>query len=106
MLTDTQIYNANLATYVVPGPAVWTCGAGDNTPAPVPTGNPATPTTLVTSSKAATSTKAAEPTPTPEVPSCSTAKYGQCGGIGFSGCASCASGSTCSKINDYYSQCV
>jgi len=101
MLTDTQIYNANLNSYVVPGPSVWTCGAGDNTPAPS-TGDPATPTTLVTSIKPAEPT----PTPTPEVPSCGTAKYGQCGGIGFSGCASCASGSTCNKINDYYSQCV
>jgi len=95
-----NIYNSNLSNYVVPGPSVWTCGAGDNTPAPSSTGTPATPTTLVTSSKPA------EPTTEPEVPSCGPAKYGQCGGIGFSGCASCASGSTCSKINDYYSQCV
>jgi len=96
-----NIYNTDLSKYVVPGPAVWSCGAGDNT-APTNPGNTATPTTLVTSSKPAEPT----PTPSPETPSCGTAKYGQCGGIGFSGCTSCASGSTCNKINDYYSQCV
>ncbi|KAF9051668.1 glycoside hydrolase family 10 and carbohydrate-binding module family 1 protein [Panaeolus papilionaceus] len=32
--------------------------------------------------------------------------YGQCGGIGYSGDKTCASGSTCVKQNDYYSQCV
>ncbi|KAI1322543.1 concanavalin A-like lectin/glucanase domain-containing protein [Xylariaceae sp. FL0255] len=37
---------------------------------------------------------------------CSTAKYGQCGGIGFSGCSSCASGTTCQVANSYYSQCI
>ncbi|KAI0084686.1 endoglucanase [Irpex rosettiformis] len=30
----------------------------------------------------------------------------QCGGIGFSGSTTCVSGSFCSVINDYYSQCV
>ena len=33
-------------------------------------------------------------------------KYGQCGGIGYSGPTVCASGSTCKKSNDYYSQCL
>lgn len=32
------------------------------------------------------------------------AKYGQCGGIGYTGATQCAS-STCVKVNDYYSQC-
>ncbi|KAH7086462.1 1, 4-beta cellobiohydrolase [Paraphoma chrysanthemicola] len=32
--------------------------------------------------------------------------YQQCGGIGFSGSTSCVSGAYCSKINDYYSQCL
>lgn len=95
-----NIYNGNLNNYVVPGPSVWQCGAGDNTPAPNP-GTPATPTTLVTTSRP-------EPTPepSPEPPTCGTAKWGQCGGIGFTGCSSCASGSTCNMINEYYSQCV
>ncbi|ESK94153.1 cellobiohydrolase ii [Moniliophthora roreri MCA 2997] len=32
--------------------------------------------------------------------------WGQCGGIGWSGPTSCASGSTCTKVDDYYSQCI
>ncbi|KAG8709826.1 hypothetical protein FRC08_017991 [Ceratobasidium sp. 394] len=32
--------------------------------------------------------------------------YGQCGGIGWSGATTCVSGSVCTKINDYYYQCL
>ncbi|KAH8101865.1 endoglucanase [Cristinia sonorae] len=32
--------------------------------------------------------------------------WGQCGGVGWSGATTCASGSACQAINDYYSQCV
>ncbi|KAF2195694.1 glycoside hydrolase family 6 protein [Zopfia rhizophila CBS 207.26] len=34
------------------------------------------------------------------------ALYGQCGGIDYTGSTTCASGAYCSKINDYYSQCL
>ena len=34
------------------------------------------------------------------------APYGQCGGIGFKGETACANGWTCTKSNDWYSQCV
>jgi cellulose 1,4-beta-cellobiosidase len=37
---------------------------------------------------------------------CTVAKYGQCGGQGYTGCTSCASGSTCTTSNQYYSQCL
>ncbi|EKM56584.1 glycoside hydrolase family 5 protein [Phanerochaete carnosa HHB-10118-sp] len=33
-------------------------------------------------------------------------EWQQCGGIGFTGSTTCVSGSVCSVINDYYSQCV
>ncbi|KAH6873490.1 hypothetical protein BKA70DRAFT_282788 [Coprinopsis sp. MPI-PUGE-AT-0042] len=33
-------------------------------------------------------------------------KYGQCGGSGWTGSGSCSSGTTCQKVNDWYSQCV
>ncbi|EEB98498.1 hypothetical protein MPER_01978 [Moniliophthora perniciosa FA553] len=33
-------------------------------------------------------------------------QWGQCGGIGWSGPTVCAAGSTCTKQNDYYSQCI
>ncbi|KAK7463565.1 hypothetical protein VKT23_006911 [Stygiomarasmius scandens] len=32
--------------------------------------------------------------------------WGQCGGIGWSGSTSCASGSSCTVVNAYYSQCI
>ncbi|KAI0782761.1 cellobiohydrolase II [Abortiporus biennis] len=32
--------------------------------------------------------------------------WGQCGGIGWSGSTSCVSGSVCTELNDYYSQCI
>jgi cellulose 1,4-beta-cellobiosidase len=34
------------------------------------------------------------------------AKYQQCGGTGFTGATGCVSGSTCTVINPYYSQCL
>ncbi|THV07802.1 hypothetical protein K435DRAFT_847610 [Dendrothele bispora CBS 962.96] len=32
--------------------------------------------------------------------------WGQCGGIGWSGATTCVSGSSCSVVNPYYSQCI
>ncbi|RPA82945.1 cellulase [Ascobolus immersus RN42] len=32
--------------------------------------------------------------------------WGQCGGIGHTGGTTCVSGATCTKLNDYYSQCL
>ncbi|KZV74432.1 carbohydrate-binding module family 1 protein [Peniophora sp. CONT] len=37
---------------------------------------------------------------------CTAAKYAQCVGQGFTGCTTCASGSTCTFSNTYYSQCL
>ncbi|CAN9325692.1 unnamed protein product [Alternaria alternata] len=87
-------------TYPIPGPAVWD-GTG-NAPAPAssaaPTAQPATPTTLITSTAAAPTASTA--------PICEVAKYAQCGGMTYSGCTNCVSGSTCKANGDYYSQCV
>ncbi|KAI1846648.1 hypothetical protein JX265_009049 [Neoarthrinium moseri] len=54
------------------------------------------------------------PTTTTTAPSTTTtsgtgagaAKYAQCGGIGWTGATTCVSGATCTKVNDYYSQCL
>ncbi|KAM7213606.1 protein of unknown function (DUF1996) domain containing protein [Rhypophila decipiens] len=51
------------------------------------------------------------PTPTPNPNpgnggGCQVAKWGQCGGRGYTGCTSCASGSTCRASNEWYSQCL
>ncbi|CAE6510086.1 unnamed protein product [Rhizoctonia solani] len=34
------------------------------------------------------------------------AEWAQCGGIGWTGATTCASGLTCTKVNDYYYQCL
>ncbi|KAF3933818.1 Exopolygalacturonase [Dactylellina cionopaga] len=37
---------------------------------------------------------------------CTATHYAQCGGIGYTGCTVCASGTTCKYSSDYYSQCL
>ncbi|KXX76195.1 putative exoglucanase GH6D [Madurella mycetomatis] len=37
---------------------------------------------------------------------CEVQRWGQCGGQGWSGCTSCAAGSTCQAQNQWYSQCL
>ncbi|KAJ7195143.1 glycoside hydrolase superfamily [Mycena haematopus] len=54
-----------------------------------------------TSSKSSSSTTITTP-PT----GCASAIYGQCGGIGWTGCTACASGTTCQDLNAYYFQCL
>ncbi|KAJ3532153.1 hypothetical protein NMY22_g7859 [Coprinellus aureogranulatus] len=75
-----------------------TSPAGGSQPAPQPTTTAAPQPTVPT-------TTAVPPQPTapsgPTVP-----KYGQCGGNGWTGSTTCAPGSTCQKLNDWYSQCV
>ncbi|KZV91846.1 soluble quino protein glucose dehydrogenase [Exidia glandulosa HHB12029] len=58
----------------------------------------ATPTSAPTTSIASTSTSTA--------PQATQTKYGQCGGNGWTGPTACQSGSTCTKQNDWYSQCL
>ncbi|KAI0868311.1 concanavalin A-like lectin/glucanase domain-containing protein [Hypoxylon argillaceum] len=53
-----------------------------------------------------TTTAASTPTSGGGTGSCSVAKWGQCGGQGFTGCSVCASGSTCQAQSQYYSQCL
>ncbi|KAK3311067.1 glycoside hydrolase family 61 protein [Chaetomium strumarium] len=104
LASHLRIYS-NFHNYTVPGPAVFSCNGGGANPSPdpSPSQNP-TPTTLVTS----TTTRAAPTTSSSSAPpsSCTVAKWGQCGGQGYSGCTACAAGSTCSKQNDYFSQCL
>jgi O-glycosyl hydrolase len=71
-----------------------TSGGGSTTKSTTTTSS--TRTSSVTSTSAATTTTS----------SCTVAKYGQCAGKGYSGCTVCASGSTCTYSNDYYSQCL
>ena len=56
-------------------------------------------TTLATVKKPAATQKATSGGAT-------VAYWGQCGGQGYTGSTTCASGSTCKKQNDWYSQCL
>ncbi|KAF1950364.1 hypothetical protein CC80DRAFT_554357 [Byssothecium circinans] len=119
-----------LSTYVAPGPAVIAGGteatagkapggaAATGGSGPGATSAPAAPQTTAPAatatasvSKEATTLKtttaaAAAPTATGGAGGCSALKYAQCAGNGFTGCTACASGTTCMKQNDYYSQCL
>ncbi|KAK7189345.1 hypothetical protein DPSP01_012387 [Paraphaeosphaeria sporulosa] len=109
-------------TYKIPGPAVNAgFGAGAASPTKAATSAAAKPTTKApTSTKAVATSAAAKPTtlatvvkttspgyatPTKEATG-SVAKWGQCGGKGYTGATACVSGSTCKVQNPYYSQCL
>ncbi|RPA74002.1 hypothetical protein BJ508DRAFT_215774 [Ascobolus immersus RN42] len=78
-------------SYPVPGPAVYTGGAGSGSNPP--------PASSTTSTRTSTSTSTQ---PTATAPAAGTVqKWGQCG----TGYGNCVAGSTCVKLNDYYSQC-
>ncbi|KAI1146791.1 carbohydrate-binding module family 1 protein [Nemania diffusa] len=117
-----------LSTYVAPGPTVYSGGSiksaggacaaceatcvvgsspttsagGGGTSATTSTTKAATTTTT----KVATTTTLATSTTSGSSPTgCIAALYAQCGGIGYTGCTTCAAG-TCKALNDYYSQCT
>lgn len=103
----------NLATYVAPGPALIAGGteavAGKAGSAVTATGGAAQPTATTTLKTSVKTSAQAAPTSgngSGSGGSCSVAKYGQCGGSGFSGCTTCAAGTTCTAQGGYYSQCV
>ncbi|KAK7689673.1 Esterase/lipase/thioesterase [Cerrena zonata] len=79
-------------TYVIPGPPLYGSVSGSSAPAPAPA-----PTTVAPT--------AAPPAQTSS-PAGSVTQYGQCGGSGYSGPTGCATPFTCTKVNDYYSQCL
>jgi cellulase len=106
------------STYTIPGPPVFSCGAGGSSPSSSTSSKAATSTTLATSTTKATtsstSTKAttssttttkATTTSSAAGSTCTAAQWAQCGGIGYTGCTTCASGYKCNYSNDYYSQC-
>ncbi|EUC45736.1 carbohydrate-binding module family 1 protein [Bipolaris oryzae ATCC 44560] len=103
-----------LASYVAPGPAVIAGGteavAGQAGSVVTATGGPPAATPTQTSTlRTSTVVTSAAPAPTNGGGSgggCSVAKYGQCGGKGFTGCTTCASGSSCKASGEFYSQCL
>lgn len=115
-----------LTSYTPPGPAVisggtvktpgsGTCAAGGSTGG----GNGGTNPVTTTTTRAATTTSAVRTTLTTTTRAATTtaagngggngatcAAYQQCGGSGWTGCSTCASGYKCSAQNSYYSQCI
>ncbi|EPS37592.1 hypothetical protein H072_8720 [Dactylellina haptotyla CBS 200.50] len=59
-----------------------------------------------TSTKTTTTKNTTTKTTTAGNSGCTATHYAQCGGIGYTGCTACASGTTCQYSNDYYSQCL
>ncbi|KAI5857459.1 lytic polysaccharide monooxygenase [Durotheca rogersii] len=98
--------HSSLSAYVAPGPAVYS-GGSTKSAGSACVGCEST----CTAGKGPSSSAVGSPTSTAPQPTstggsgCSVGLYGQCGGIGFTGCTACASG-TCKALNDYYSQCV
>lgn len=94
--------------YAIPGPDPITCDASNNgggsnpttttSPYQMPTTTPPATTSKTSSTVKATSTSASGG-------GGSVALYGQCGGQGYTGPTTCASG-TCKVSNQWYSQCL
>ncbi|KAI5841351.1 glycosyl hydrolase family 61-domain-containing protein [Morchella snyderi] len=105
----SDVYNGfNTLTYTAPGGPVATCTAGSgsgSTPAST-TASASTTRTTTTASSSITPSSTIATSVVASATGAVVAKYGQCGGTGFTGSTNCASGSTCQKANDYYSQCL
>ncbi|KAI0797654.1 carbohydrate-binding cytochrome b562 [Abortiporus biennis] len=69
-------------------------------------GSSASSSTVAPSSTTPASSSAPPATSTSAAPSAAQSAYGQCGGTGWTGPTACASGFTCTELNDYYSQCT
>ncbi|KAF2003528.1 carbohydrate-binding module family 1 protein [Amniculicola lignicola CBS 123094] len=109
LVKKTEVYNAILNAW---GPAA-TGAATATTQTTVVSTKVAvvSSTAVVTTSIAAVATsKAASSTVTPAASATAVAgtvaKWGQCGGNAYTGPKGCVSGTTCTKQNDWYSQCL
>jgi cellulase len=105
-----DIYSG-FTSYPGVGPAVWTGASSGTSPAPATSAAPVTTAKPAATSVAPAKTTLATvvratPTPAAGAGTATAQKWGQCGGQGYSGPTTCASGSTCKKQNDYYSQCL
>lgn len=75
--------------------------AASSSAVPVASTSVAAPVSSSASSASASAPAAATPSGGAPV-----ALYGRCGGIGYEGVTACEAGSSCVKMNDWYSQCV
>jgi hypothetical protein len=96
-----SIYYPPVTNYVIPGPRPLVCGTDSGNP---PVNNPpptAVPTTISTSTRAAPATSSTAAT----APGTGAPLYAQCGGEGWTGITTCATGK-CTATNQWYSQCL
>lgn len=112
--------HAPMSTYVAPGPAI--CAGGSTKTAGSPcsgcestcspgSGSVGTAVSVPQSTAPAAAGgdggQSSGSDPPAGGATCAVEKYGQCGGTGYTGCATCASGMTCRGVSPpYYSQCV
>ncbi|KAI1324403.1 glycosyl hydrolase family 61-domain-containing protein [Xylariaceae sp. FL0255] len=107
-----------ITSYPIPGPTLWTGNSGSGASSSstskaststatskASTTTRATTTTLATTKTATTATASPTATGTGTGTSTGQSLYGQCGGTGWTGPTTCASG-TCTYENVYYSQCL
>ncbi|KDR70173.1 hypothetical protein GALMADRAFT_103315 [Galerina marginata CBS 339.88] len=73
---------------------------------PLAKNNGGNPPPSTTTTKSSTTTTKSSTTTSPTPTGGTAPVYGQCGGQGWTGPTSCASGSTCTVSNPYYSQCL
>ncbi len=81
----------------------WFGITGSDVPA---TSSAAVPTTTLATSVRTTTTSAPATTTTASSGGCTAARWAQCGGIGYTGCTTCAAPYTCKFSNNWYSQCL
>ncbi|CAG7851071.1 Probable endo-beta-1,4-glucanase D Short=Endoglucanase D; AltName: Full=Carboxymethylcellulase D; AltName: Full=Cellulase D; Flags: Precursor [Serendipita indica DSM 11827] len=90
-------------TYVPPGPAVITCDGSNSNPTTVSSSSSTRASSSSSSTRtSSTSTRAST---TSSANGSGQTLYGQCGGQGWTGPTTCASG-TCKASNQWYSQCL
>ncbi|KAF3927175.1 Endoglucanase-4 [Dactylellina cionopaga] len=96
-------------SYTIPGPRPVSCGGSQPTTArtttPAATTRTTTPATRTTTPAVTTRVTTAATT-TASGGTGTVGQWGQCGGVGWTGATACVSPYKCSKINDYYYQCV
>lgn len=103
-----NIYTSNPdGAYIAPGPPVWTGGVYSGGSGGTTTAKISSSTSKATTSTSGkpTSTSTTVKTTTTSTGPGSAPLYGQCGGQGWTGPTTCASG-TCTYSNTYYSQCL
>ncbi|KAJ3041344.1 hypothetical protein HDV00_009485 [Rhizophlyctis rosea] len=104
-------YSGDQSAYPQFGGPVASFSGGSSNPVTTTTTRTTTTTTSSVVQNPPTTTTTTQPprttTTTTTAPTGQTvAKYGQCGGQGYNGPTTCASGSTCKFSNTYYSQCL